>query len=387
MRRQIDLSRHNRTVDKTIAITFTMATSHGPPYRWPCMETWSKTVANKIPNVNAEENGTGPRSNSQTLPGMVSAFLFHANGSAAELSVDRPIPKHKDGWLWLHFDLADPRSSKSVQSMSGLPGPAKNLLVAANQQQQLYADNTCTYGVFVDFFSSSEEAVAEISFVAFAMTERLFISSCRGSFYAMNSFRDAIRGGMKLSGVAALVETIFVNVIKSVDGYARTLAENLDDIEEKILLDDLDDQRQMLGQIRRAAIRLSRQTAVSLSLIHRFEQENERRANSPLRFSTAMLGQRLDWLNTEIAAIRDRAHLLQEEAMLKTADQTNRNLQVLSIVSTIFLPASLIAGIFGMNVKGLPLTQNSNGFFWSMTILIGAAALIFWLLKRSGILS
>jgi Mg2+ and Co2+ transporter CorA len=54
--------------------------------------------------------------------------------------------------------------------------------------------------------------------------------------------------------------------------------------------------------------------------------------------------------------------------------------------SQALLPASLIAGIFGMNVKGLPLTDNGNGFLWSIALLIGASALVFWLLKRSGIL-
>jgi zinc transporter len=72
--------------------------------------------------------------------------------------------------------------------------------------------------------------------------------------------------------------------------------------------------------------------------------------------------------------------------MLKTADETNSHLQVLSIVATVFLPATLIAGIFGMNVKGLPLTENGNGFLWAMVLLIGATGLIFSLLTWSGVL-
>jgi zinc transporter len=77
--------------------------------------------------------------------------------------------------------------------------------------------------------------------------------------------------------------------------------------------------------------------------------------------------------------------VLQEEVTIKTAEQTNRNLHVLAIVTTVFLPATLVSGIFGMNVMGLPLAQNPHGFFWSMLILVGASALVVWLLKRSGI--
>ena len=105
-----------------------------------------------------------------------------------------------------------------------------------------------------------------------------------------------------------------------------------------------------------------------------------------LKLTTSKLRQRLDWLDIEVVSLRDRAQLLQEEVTMKTAEQTNRNLQILAIVTTIFLPATLVTGIFGMNVMGLPFTQNLHGFFWSMVILIGASALVLWFLKRSGIL-
>jgi len=320
------------------------------------------------------------------LPGLRFAFHFHANGMAKELPIDQAMPDHRDGWLWLHFDLAEPHAAESVQSIDGLPAPAKMLLTTANNQQQLYADDSCTYGVFAVFIDGQNEDAMDIGFVQFAVTKAYFVSSCFSRLSAIESFRDVVRSGKNIPSVAALVEAIFKRVVDSVDDYAKTLAENLDDIEEMILVDKASDQRDALGRIRRATIRLSRQITNSRLLIHRFEYENSRHKKSPIRFATERLGQRLDWLNTAIAAVRERAHVLQEEAMLRTADQTNRHLQVLSIVATVFLPATLIAGIFGMNVKGLPLTENSNGFLWSMAILIGAAGLVYWLLRRSGIL-
>jgi Mg2+ and Co2+ transporter CorA len=44
----------------------------------------------------------------------------------------------------------------------------------------------------------------------------------------------------------------------------------------------------------------------------------------------------------------------------------------------------LVAGIFGMNVGGLPLTQNIDGFIWAMVLTIAASLVVYWLLKRSG---
>jgi zinc transporter len=343
-------------------------------------------MAQDMPDLPRGVDDIGAQTSSNVLPGLACFFHFKANGLAEELPVERPVSPPDDGWFWLHFDLADPRTSKSVQSIPELPASAKALLVSASEQQQVYSDDVCAFGVFADLAVGLEEEGRSIGFVQFAVTESLFVSSSRFQLSAMNLVRDRIRSGHEIAGITVLLETIFDQIVASVEGYAKTLANSLDEAEERILLDELRDQREVLGKIRRAAIRLNRQIAVSLSLIHRLGNENERYEKLPLVFASGRLRQRLDWLNTEITALRERAHVLQEEAMLRTADQTNRHLQVLAIVATVFLPASLIAGIFGMNVKGLPLTQVGNGFAWSMVLLVGASALVFWLLKRSGIL-
>jgi Mg2+ and Co2+ transporter CorA len=58
----------------------------------------------------------------------------------------------------------------------------------------------------------------------------------------------------------------------------------------------------------------------------------------------------------------------------------------LTIITTFFLPASLVAGIFGMNVKNLPFTDINSGFFWSMVILVGASLAILIFMQRMRIL-
>ncbi|MGB6770250.1 MAG: CorA family divalent cation transporter, partial [Methyloceanibacter sp.] len=65
-------------------------------------------------------------------------------------------------------------------------------------------------------------------------------------------------------------------------------------------------------------------------------------------------------------------------------EQTNRSLHVLAIVTTVFLPATLVTGVFGMNVAGLPLTEDKSGFVWAMVLTVGAAAFVYWLLRRLG---
>jgi zinc transporter len=317
------------------------------------------------------------------MAGLVWAIRFYPDGSSEELDVNQPTAE-QDGWLWLHFNLVDTRACQFLGSASQLPPPARKLLVAAEEHQQLHRSDTCIYGVLADLVCGLDGFTEEIGFLHFAMTEALFVSARRRALTAVEATRQALRKGLKVTTPAALLEVIMEQMIESVDHYAEGLASDLDRVEERILADDIGIDRQVIGRVRRMTVRLHRQLVTLRSLIHRFERDIEPSSKPAFVLATVKLGQRLDWLDAEIIALRDRSHLLQEEITLKAAEQTNRNLHVLATVTTVFLPASLIAGIFGMNVE-LPLDQKS-GFIWAIAILIAAAAIIYWLLKRSGIL-
>ena len=65
----------------------------------------------------------------------------------------------------------------------------------------------------------------------------------------------------------------------------------------------------------------------------------------------------------------------------KLAEEANRNLFRLSIVTLIFLPMTLVTGIFGMNVAGLPGTHDSLSFWWVMILMVASAGATLLLLK------
>ena len=61
--------------------------------------------------------------------------------------------------------------------------------------------------------------------------------------------------------------------------------------------------------------------------------------------------------------------------------RTNEIMRTLTVLTAIFLPLNLIAGIFGMNFEFIPLLHKSNGFWWAMVSMgLTAAGLVlfFW---------
>ena len=64
------------------------------------------------------------------------------------------------------------------------------------------------------------------------------------------------------------------------------------------------------------------------------------------------------------------------ELRAQVEEETNRNLYTLTMFSVIFLPATLIASIWGMNVGGVPFSGSPNGF-WLVAGLIAAIFTLF----------
>ncbi len=64
----------------------------------------------------------------------------------------------------------------------------------------------------------------------------------------------------------------------------------------------------------------------------------------------------------DLMALGERIKLLQEEIAANLNEQSNRTLFTLTVVTVLALPINIIAGFFGMNVGGVPLSQDPEGF-------------------------
>jgi len=89
---------------------------------------------------------------------------------------------------------------------------------------------------------------------------------------------------------------------------------------------------------------------------------------------------RLDSFGRDLDLLYERGRFLQEEIASRLGEATNRNLYVLSIVTTIFLPMTLIVGLFGINVGGMPWLSSQEGFWWVVLGMLVTAVVTFLVL-------
>lgn len=319
------------------------------------------------------------------VPGLLWGFRIHDDGKADPLAADQPVSRRHDGWLWLHFDLSNLRAVEWIQQ-SEIPGPAIASMISRDRHQEIHTMATCIYGVLADHVRRIDGVGEDVAHLRFAMTERLLISGRHHALAAVEAARGTLQGGAKrLPHVGALLELIVEHVADAIDRVTDDLASDLDHIEDCLARRIDEFERQKLTAVRRATVRLHRQLAGMRTVFHRLERRDTEDVLPALRFASAKLAQRLDSLDHDILEMRERGHRLQEEISALMAEETNRHLYVLSILTTLFLPPTLVTGIFGMNTKGLPLTDVEGGFIWAMALLLSSSLAVYLVMRRIGV--
>jgi magnesium transporter len=85
-----------------------------------------------------------------------------------------------------------------------------------------------------------------------------------------------------------------------------------------------------------------------------------------------------------VARMEDRIRDLRQSSGNYLQEATNRRLNILAILSAIYLPSTLIAGIFGMNFVNIPITHLKYGYFFVLAIMIGLVVGQLWFFYRRG---
>ena len=82
----------------------------------------------------------------------------------------------------------------------------------------------------------------------------------------------------------------------------------------------------------------------------------------------------------DLDSIRERAAVIQDELMNRLSDQMNRNMYLLTIVASVILPLGFVTGLLGINVDGIPGSENTPWAFAAVCVAMMAAEI--WFLRR-----
>lgn len=317
--------------------------------------------------------------------GLLYGYAFDADGLVHELGWDEieAALARTDRILWLHFNYADAEARRWIEACRRLPDAFRAALLDFDGGRRIERTGEGLIGAISDIHHDFHYDPAQISTLRFYLDGGCLITTRRHPLATAERMHQAIRNGRHFTTTVELMIELFKLQGDTLDQVSERLGREVADIEDQILAERIRAQRARLSQIRRLAVRLHRQLVPERKSLQRLalRPPDWFRAVEveSLRDVSEDFGEMVD----DLDGLQERAKLLQEDLAARVAEATNRNLFLLSVVTAIFLPLTLVTGIFGMNVAGLPGLQDPAAFWWVMGgMLLFALWAILWLQRR-----
>ncbi|SFA74450.1 zinc transporter [Collimonas sp. OK607] len=322
--------------------------------------------------------------------GLVCGYLFgeDAQGLAIESKqAEEWLAAREQGhgqgqFIWLHFNLANTGTEKWLNKHTGL---GEEFFQALHEEQRStrieLVDNTLI-AVINDVLHDFSFNPADISTLWLNVDQQVVISARMKPLKAVDRLRNAVKSGEPIRSSVELLSHLLRDQADVLSKIVRDAISRVDRIEDSLLAGKQNQKRANLGELRRVLVRLQRLLAPEPAALFRLLQRPPNWVAEidlqELRHATEEFSVVLH----DIATLQERIKLLQEEIAARVNEGNNRSLFVLTIVTVLALPINIIAGLLGMNVGGIPLGQDPQGFWIIAGIVATFTAVAGWLAFR-----
>ena len=181
---------------------------------------------------------------------------------------------------------------------------------------------------------------------------------------------------------ADLVARLGLRAADRMEPLIERLGDNLDSIEEGLMTERKLDVRSKLAHLRRTLISFRRLIWPQRDVLNTLEIEDLSFFSVRDRVRLREASQRSARLGDELQALSERAVLVHEQILDTRAEQMNKTMLLLTAVTVILMPLTVISGILGMNVAGIPFADSPYAFWIVAGGLALIGALLFLVMRR-----
>lgn len=326
------------------------------------------------------------------VAGVMFAWAMPSSGNSYEIPLFEIASALEDPNLsiWLHLNLSNSQIQLWLKDTPLVPDSVVEMIqegVNLSRLERIEKLNDCLLMVMNDFQQEfgNEGGDSALGTLWAIVTPRLMISLRNNPLRTTDKLRYDLRSGqLNPTSAIELFHELLDLRAEQLRSLLVHLSEEMDTLEENLLKGREFPEHESLGRIRIQCSRLRRHFSPELIALHRllkrlpfwFSDEDKSSLNDDLDL--------LSYLVQEISSLYDRAKVLQDEQAAHVAEFNAKNLQVLYVMTVIFLPMTLITGIMGMNMEDLPGLKGS--FYEVMVVMSIAGAAVFGSLKLKRII-
>jgi len=273
---------------------------------------------------------------------------------------------------WLHLNYTHRKSAEWLQSTPQIPDTVRDALAGDSMRPRVSRLGDGFMIVLRSVNHNSDARRDQLVVMRVFINDKLIVSTRRRKVSAVDEVLiDLQKGNGPIDCGSWLVDVC--------DALTDHTSEFIEELHDKIieLEDALLDQRMPargeLGLLRKQLIVMRRYMAPQRDVYARLASEklawmddSERRRMQEI---ADRLGRGLDDLDAGVA----RTAILADEVASAMAESMNRRTYTMSLMAMIFLPATFLTGLFGVNLGGIPGGEWKYGFSIFCLLLVALA--------------
>lgn len=311
--------------------------------------------------------------------GLIHGVLLDGNGACRELDWNGVREwSSSAGPLWVHLDRTD-EAAQAWLSEIVLEPVAREALLAGTSRPRYVAEDEglllILRGVNLNPGADPDDMISIRIWVdghrlITAQRERIMTTA------ALHADLVNARGPRTIGELLArLVRGLNERMAPVMDN----IGDGLDDLEQAVAESRTTVERNELAPMRQQIIALRRFLAPQRHAMTQLCDDESAVLTDGDRDSLRESANRLQRYVEDLDAARERAIVIQDELSSQVAEQLNARMYVLTVIAAIVLPLSLVAGMLGMNVAGIPGEKSpwafliACGAFTAVGILLGGA--------------
>ncbi|WP_068088321.1 CorA family divalent cation transporter [Novosphingobium rosa] len=312
------------------------------------------------------------------------AIWCYSQADQGVYQLDHREPPADLPFRWLHLNMADQRSLRWLDTQSGAPPRLLAVMHGREGAPRFEMVGDALAFTIHDFERDFElNTTNRVGALHVMMRPGLLITGRIRPLRGADLVRAQLEQGPDIQDATQALSLLLDTHIDGLAGLVADLGTQLLEAETELMEHDhMPDSRELMGA-RRLSAQLHRMTVGLRATMQRMERE-PRLPESVCLMARNLLPRLVD-MDTDIVAAQHHLRQLRDELDLQAAQRTNENVYLLSVLTALMMPATLVTGFFGMNTGGLPFAQGASGTFMATLVALLAGALTWWLLRIMGL--
>lgn len=325
---------------------------------------------------------------------MLRAYGPGCNGSVVEAELDK-IP---DEATWIDLEKPTEEEERLVERCIKVDVPTQDEMAEIEPSSRLYERNGALY-MTVSVLYGVEDGQPSTTPISFVLADNRLVTVRYATPKPIRAFYDHVRREPELARDAPTVLVRLLDaIIDRVADELENVGAEIEHISSQIFQKEIEDRRipaakltALLTRVGRSQTLLAkvRYSALSTSRMLSF-LSGSARLNEPelkdFRRHLASLTTDVTSLTEHANFLADNLQFLLDASLGLISIEQNAAMKLFSWAAIIFLPPTLVAGIYGMNFEHMPELKWLFGYPMALTfILISAVAPYFYFRKRGWI--